>query len=501
LHFNGYPAVFVCGIVCCRLNISTDFLARSVKNMDYKDDSYGYPPYDEDQNTNGSDPYAPRSYRDDPSGQGGDPSSPYGQDASPYGQEPSPYGQDSGYSSGGADYPGARDYTSRYPRTSYGDQGAGYTPPQSDPYAASGENGPGPSGYGAQADPYGQSGGSRREQQNDPYSSRRTTIPRDGVDYAQRGGTGRYSGPEDDLGFGGQDEYERPRAPRNRKKRSKFSKFMHALGLYLAQLPSKTLVLFGGTFAMVLIAVILLAVLLPNRSKTEPADDGQLSLSDVTITPSLAPTDTPAPTAESTPEPPVAVLGEDDEISKSGTTSDLIPDIQKRLVELAYMDEPDGGYTNKYGPLTKTAIRLFQMKNFSDYHVWDGIIGNETYKLLMSSDAKPYYLQRGDGDDRTKIITKLVDDVTALQKRLIELGYLASGSDTGLYGNSTVLAVQKFQQYHGLDDDGIAGQDTLALIFSDKAMDAATGAANPITPAPSAGASTSPDTTAATPNP
>ena len=35
--------------------------------MDYKGDSYGYPPYDGDQNTNGSDPYAPRSYRDDPS--------------------------------------------------------------------------------------------------------------------------------------------------------------------------------------------------------------------------------------------------------------------------------------------------------------------------------------------------------------------------------------------------------------------------------------------------
>jgi peptidoglycan hydrolase-like protein with peptidoglycan-binding domain len=166
------------------------------------------------------------------------------------------------------------------------------------------------------------------------------------------------------------------------------------------------------------------------------------------------------------------------------------------------MEEPEDGFTNKYGPLTKTAIRLFQMKNFSDYNAWDGIIGNDTYSLLMSDDAISYYLQRGDGDDRTKIITKLVDDVTALQQRLIELGYLAAGSDTGLYGNTTVLAVQKFQEYHGLDPiDGIAGQETLALINSSEAMDAVTGEANNktklnITPDASASAETTETTPA-----
>lgn len=454
--------------------------------MDYKSDSYGYPPRDEGQNTTGSDPYAPRSYRDDPAGQSG---GPY-----PYGQEPSPYGQDGGYPSGGTDYTGEHDYTSRYPRTSYGEQDAGYSTRASDPYDPRGGNDPdAPGAYGEQGDPYGQPADPYRGQPEDPYSSRRTTVPRGGESYAAQGGTGRtqiprdgadYSRREDagryteggDLGFDDQDDYDRPHSPRNKKKRSKFSKFMHALGLYLAQLPSKTLVIFGGTFAMILVAVILLAVLLPNRSKNESTDDGQLALSDVTITPSLAPTNTPAPTADSTPTPTIAVL--DEPISKSGTVSDLIPDIQKRLVELSYMDEPADGYTNKFGPVTKTAIRLFQMKNFTDYHAWDGIIGNDTYALLMSDDARAYYLQRGDGDDRTKVITKLVDDVTALQKRLIELGYLASGSDTGLYGNSTVLAVQKFQEYHGLDADGIAGQDTLALIYSTDAMDATTGAAN-----------------------
>jgi peptidoglycan hydrolase-like protein with peptidoglycan-binding domain len=278
---------------------------------------------------------------------------------------------------------------------------------------------------------------------------------------------------------------------------------MHALGLYLAQLPAKTLVIFGGSFAMLLVAIILLAVLLPNSSRTERADDGQLAISDITPTPSIAPTNTPAPTEEATPAPTIAVLVEN--ISDSGTVSDLIPDIQKRLVELGYMDEPTDGYTNKYGPATKTGIRLFQMKNFTDSNAWDGIIGNDTYNLLMSDDAKAYYLARGDGDDRTKVITKLVEDVTNLQTRLIELGYLPAGSATGLYGATTVTAVQKFQEYHGLTADGKAGQETLSMLYSSNAMDATTGAAanlSKVTPTPAtATTTTAVDTTTTTPAP
>jgi peptidoglycan hydrolase-like protein with peptidoglycan-binding domain len=247
---------------------------------------------------------------------------------------------------------------------------------------------------------------------------------------------------------------------------------------------------------MVIAAVILLAVLLPNSGRTERSDDGQLAITDITPTPSAAPTDTPAPTEEISPTPEIPPLTEN--IVVAGTISDLMPAIQERLVDLGYMDKPADGYTTKYGPITKTAIRLFQVKNFDDSKNWDGIIGNTTYTLLMSDQAKAYYLTRGDGDDRTKVITKLVEDVTKLQNRLIELGYLTPGSATGLYGNTTVLAVQKFQEYHGLTPiDGKAGQETLKLLYSAEAMDATTGAANnksKMTPVPSTSPSTSPTT-------
>ncbi|MEN6418400.1 MAG: peptidoglycan-binding protein [Clostridiaceae bacterium] len=490
--------------------------------MDYHGGPYGTPPYDEDQNAAGSDPYAPRSYRDD--------SPAYGSNPNPYGQEPTPYGQPEGrYTPDDAGY-GGRDYSARRPAAGYGDQPDEYAPRSNARYGTSGGYAPrGTDPYGTEDEGYGNAAAPRSA--SGSYTTRRTVIPpaddgyaqprsatgrttmpggegytprgttgrtampRDDAGYTSRGATGRYStvnrGSSGEYGSDERDPYEKPRAPKSKKKRSKFGKFMHALGLYLAQLPAKTLVIFGGSFAMILVVVILLAVLLPNTDRTPATVDGQLALSDVTVTPSLAPTNTPAPTELVTPEPTLPALTEP--ISKAGTVSDLIPAIQERLVDLGYMEKPADGYTNKYGPSTKTAIRLFQMKNIEDYHKWDGVIGNTTYTLLMSKDAKAYYLARGDGDDRTKIITKLVDDVTALQNRLIELGYLASGSASGLYGNSTALAVQTFQEYHGLDADGKAGQETLKLIYSPEAMDATTGKANnksKMSPSPSVSPST-----------
>jgi peptidoglycan hydrolase-like protein with peptidoglycan-binding domain len=504
--------------------------------MDYQNGKYGYPPSDEDPNSAGQDPNAPRPYPDDPAAYGATPLN-YGQDAgaygSAYGQDPNVYGSAGSYEN---------DYSARQPGADYGSQDPSYSqqagygagneyaplnsgaygaqedysqPPANDGYssrqtgryytdpdsayatrrASAGESGYVPRGNTSRTsmpgsdEGYGYSARGNTARTSMPrgdeeygYSARgntsRTAVPRDDG-YSQRGNTSRTRYPqemrEDDV----DDFYDRePRAPRSgKKKRSKFGKFMHALGLYLAQMPAKTLVIFGGTFAMALVAVILLAVLLPNSQRTERADDGQLALTDLTPTPSIAPTNTPAPTEAVTPTPELPTLTEN--IANAGTVSDLIPDIQKRLVELGYMDEPEGGYTNKYGPTTKTAIRLFQMKNFDSSDDWDGIIGNGTYSLLMSDQAKAYYLSRGDGDDRTKVITKLVQDVTSLQNRLIELGYLTPGSATGLYGATTVEAVQKFQEYHGLSPiDGKAGQETLNLIYSTDAMDATTGKAN-----------------------
>ncbi len=446
----------------------------------------------------GSDPYAQQNPY------AGAQNDPYAQQNSYAGASNDPYAQQNSYAGTPND-----PYASRRMQSPYVDPDSAYAtrvPTQGDGYVPRGSTGRtsvprGEDGYG-----YSSRGTSRtqmpRGEEEYGYvprgSTSRTQMAQDD-EYASRGSTSRTRYPQSNREYDDESYEREPRPQRSgKKKRSKFGKFMHALGLYLAQLPAKTLVIIGGTFAMALVAIILLALLLPSgdRAATEPT--GQLALSDTTPTPSLAPTNTPVPTEAVTPTPELPQLT--DSISKAGTVSPLMPDIQKRLVELGYMTEPDGGYTTKYGPTTKTAIRLFQVKNFEDYHDWDGVIGQGTYELLMSADAKAYYLARGDGDDRTKELTKLVQDVTDLQNRLITLGYLTAGSATGLYGATTVQAVQKFQEYHGLTPiDGKAGQATLKMLYSTEAMDATTGKANnnrsKMSPTPSA--SVDPSATAA----
>ena len=50
--------------------------------------------------------------------------------------------------------------------------------------------------------------------------------------------------------------------------------------------------------------------------------------------------------------------------------------------------------------------------------------------------------------------------VLKVQKKLIELGYLAEGEADGAYGSKTTAAVRRFQKANGLSVDGIAGQAT-----------------------------------------
>lgn len=61
------------------------------------------------------------------------------------------------------------------------------------------------------------------------------------------------------------------------------------------------------------------------------------------------------------------------------------------------------------------------------------------------------------------------EDVLALQKRLMELGYLAIDEPTSYFGNATKYALKLFQRQHNLEQDGICGNETLALIYSDEA--------------------------------
>lgn len=70
------------------------------------------------------------------------------------------------------------------------------------------------------------------------------------------------------------------------------------------------------------------------------------------------------------------------------------------------------------------------------------------------------------------------DEVRQLQSRLWELGYYNSTID-GQFGPGTKSAVIAFQQQHGLDADGIVGESTKGILYSDHAQPKATPTPTP----------------------
>ena len=60
------------------------------------------------------------------------------------------------------------------------------------------------------------------------------------------------------------------------------------------------------------------------------------------------------------------------------------------------------------------------------------------------------------------------DEVTRMQQRLKDLGYL-SGKVDGQFGGGTKRAVIAFQRRNGLDTDGVAGESTLAKLYAEDA--------------------------------
>lgn len=268
------------------------------------------------------------------------------------------------------------------------------------------------------------------------------------------------------------------------KRKKGFTRTFRRIARRLLQWPPRKALLFGS--ACIALIVTCIAVIIVLRGGTGQKDKSILSATALSPSPTAAFTPTPIPTmtAAPTPNPLDGVV-----IKSLGETNDLLPVVQERLTELSYMDMPVDGYTSSYDSATKIGVLLFQIKNYEDSTQWDGQLGAGTFELLMSDQAKAYYLGRGDGDDRTKIITKLVKDVKTLQDRLIALGYMSITRASGYYGGSTVEAVQAFQQFHGLSPDGRAGQETLTLLYSEEAMDYKTGKQNDLskrtpTPAP-----------------
>lgn len=142
-----------------------------------------------------------------------------------------------------------------------------------------------------------------------------------------------------------------------------------------------------------------------------------------------------------------------DGVLEYGMDDDVIAKVQKKFMELNYM-EPDETTTH-FGPITREATSAFQRRNGLEV---TGKIDEETYRCLMADDALAYMVSLGDDGD----------DVSGIQDRLYEMGYLAM-KPTGYYGDLTEAAVKEFQKRNNLSPDGKVGVETRELLYSSEA--------------------------------
>ena len=161
---------------------------------------------------------------------------------------------------------------------------------------------------------------------------------------------------------------------------------------------------------------------------------------------------------------------------KKGNKGSAVVKLQERLIELGYLKGPASG---TYDTDTIGAVRSFQKKNGIKSN---GTADSATQKALYAETAINAKATATPKVTATPTPTPTVaipseslsngakgDDVKMVQKRLKELGYYRSNID-GKMGRDTVNALKEFQKAHGLEQDGVAGKATYAILFSENAL-------------------------------
>lgn len=204
-----------------------------------------------------------------------------------------------------------------------------------------------------------------------------------------------------------------------------------------------------------------------------------------TPTPTLPPVEiiTPAPTMT-----PFTLTPGNATLITLGVSGEAVRQLQRRLTELGY-------YTSNLDGVCRdadvAAIRLFQQRNGLTV---DGKAGYETQAKLFGSSAVAYTDVMFGQTVVTYVTLRMGDTgdaVKRLQNRLIELGYLYGTAD-GKYGSVTAAAVTNFQRANGLVRDGVAGEDTQAILYASSALTPTP--APTATPAPAPGSLSTSDT-------
>lgn len=205
------------------------------------------------------------------------------------------------------------------------------------------------------------------------------------------------------------------------------------------------------------------------------------------------PSEQPSPTVQPTgqPNPTISPEGLSYETLRYGHEGERVIKLQQSLKEQGYYN---GTVDGRFGTITRRAVKAFQkavgLKT-------DGLAGRETLSKLWgsaepaptpaptfppeptpqaaaapeTSAPTPTPAPTQELPTRTLRLGCTGQDVTFVQTRLAELGY-DPGEITGAYSSKTLKAVKAFQAANNLTDDGLAGQTTYAILFSQGAVKA-----------------------------
>ena len=146
------------------------------------------------------------------------------------------------------------------------------------------------------------------------------------------------------------------------------------------------------------------------------------------------------------------------ELLRLGDEDDRVAALRARLAGMGLLDETDtpDGPSRRFDADLERAVRAFQQQRGLTA---DGIVGPGTRAAL--ADAA-WVL----GDRVLEHLPGAMaggDDVIALQRRLLDLGF-AVGRVDGLFGVETAAGVAEFQRNVGLEADGVFGPETMTAL-------------------------------------
>mgnify|MGYP002626418548 CR=1 FL=1 len=150
-----------------------------------------------------------------------------------------------------------------------------------------------------------------------------------------------------------------------------------------------------------------------------------------------------------------------------GSYGTEVYNLQKLLKDFGYLSVQPDGY---FGSYTLAAVKSFQKDNGLTYP--DGIVGPWTTAVINTKLSESVSASDTSASPGTITISRNLSygskgtEVSAVQQRLYELGYLTVKPD-GIFGNYTLAAVKSFQKDRGLTyQDGIVGPWTVGQLNS-----------------------------------